>query len=216
MNVGLPSPAWGRGMIKICGVRQPADVHAALSGGAQLIGLVFVPGSRRCLTLDQASELRACIGPRGLAVGVFMDQAPQQVLDTARAIQLDALQLHGSEQTDEALLAAWPIIKRVAPHDVDALRRLGRAVPLLDPGAGQGVAYQWRRSSIDARAAFVAGGLTPANVADTIRLTGARGVDVSSGVEGADGYKDADAIARFCAEAKQAFAQLNLKAGAAA
>jgi len=194
-----------RPLIKICGVRRPLDVEAALHGGALLIGLVFVPGSRRRLDLARARELRRVIGTRARAVGVFMDPAPPEAHEIARALRLDALQLHGSEPLAAWRETGWPLIKRVAPQAHAVPPPCDDVLWLLDPGAGEGVAHDWQGAGIDASAAMVAGGLNAANVAGIVQATSARGVDVSSGVEGRDGHKDPEAIAAFCAAARRAF-----------
>src|ERR1700712_310225 len=202
------------GLIKICGVRREADVEAAVLGGAQLIGLMFVPGSRRRLDLARAQQLRHVVGSRALAVGVFMDQPLAEVMEIATALRLDALQLHGTESIDEWRAAGRPLIKRVAPLNFDAASWPSDVLPLLDPGAGNGVAFDWQSAGLAIgdstngsamRGAMLAGGLTPSNVAQTVLTTGARGVDVSSGVEVANGVKDVAAILAFCHCARAAF-----------
>ena len=201
-------------LIKVCGVRAPADVEAALHGGAQLIGLVFVPGSPRRLDLARARELRQVIGTRACAVGVFMDQPTHEVRETARALRLDALQLHGAEPLAAWREAGWPIIKRVKPLAGSVPLRCDNVLWLLDPGAGHGLVHDWKRSGIDAREAMVAGGLGPDNVAGIVQATAARGVDVSSGVEGPDGQKDPDAIVAFCIAARRGFERRGQAEGA--
>ena len=201
-------------LIKICGVRAPADVEAALHGGAQLIGLVFAPGSPRRLDLARARELRQVIGTRARAVGVFMDQPRAEVLELGRALRMDALQLHGAEPLAEWREAGWPIIKRVKPQAGSVPLRCDNVLWLLDPGAGQGLVHDWNGAGIDARESMVAGGLDPDNVAGIVRATTARGVDVSSGVEGPDGQKNPDAIVAFCAAARDAFERRGSPEGA--
>lgn len=208
MNMAVPTKPWGTGLVKICGVQRPDEALAAVSSGAQLVGVVFASRSRRRVTADQAKAIADAVAQRALLVGVFMDQPVQEILNTARAARIDVLQLHGGVRGDAPQLAAWPVILRMPPRDVRVADRAGRVMPLLDPGTGDGIAHDWRQLPVDARGAFVAGGLTPANVAEVIALTGALGVDVSSGVEGADGYKDTQAMATFCAAARQAFARL--------
>lgn len=200
-------------LIKICGLRRPQDVEAALQGGAQLIGMVFVPGSRRRLDLASARELRQTVGTRARAVGVFMDQSMPEVHEIAHALRLDALQLHGAEPLAAWREAGWPLIKRVAPLAGTVPLQCDNVLWLLDPGAGQGLAHNWKGSGIDAREAMVAGGLSPVNVAGIVQATKARGVDVSSGVEGPDGQKDPDAIVAFCTAARRAFERRGQPAG---
>lgn len=212
----------GEVRVKICGLRSRADVAAVAAAGAGYIGLNFFPPSPRFLTLDQGRDL-ALAAPEGLAKVALTVDADDAVLDgIVEAMPLDMLQLHGQESPDRvaALRARYglPVMKVIGVRDE------GDLAPLLDfstvadqimidakapknavlPG-GNGLTFDWRLVAQRRwlRPWMLAGGLTPENVAEAIRLTGARQVDVSSGVETAPGVKDA-ALIRAFAEAVRA------------
>jgi len=206
--------------VKICGLTQPQDIDALVAAGAAYGGLVFFAKSPRAVSLAQARAL-ALAAPAGLArVGLFVD-ADDAFLDSVLAqVPLDILQLHGHETPERvtALRARYglPVMKAVGvagPEDLAALETYGRVADLLLVDAkpprdavlpgGNGLAFDWRLIAGRRWPVpwMLAGGLTPGNVAEAIALTGARQVDVSSGVESAPGVKDGAAIARFTAAA---------------
>lgn len=206
---------------KICGLRTPADVEAAAAAGAGYIGLVFFPRSPRHLELPAARDL-ALAAPVGLAkVGLVVDADDAQLEAITDAVPLDMLQLHGRESPARvaAVKARFglPVMKAVGVAEaadlaaiaeyeavadqilVDAKARKGAALP-----GGNGLAFDWRliAGRVWQRPWMLAGGLTPGNVAEAVRLTGAAQVDVSSGVESAPGVKEAARIAAFVAAAQ--------------
>lgn len=206
---------------KICGLRTLADVEAAAAAGAGYIGLVFFPRSPRHLELPAARDL-ALAAPVGLAkVGLVVDADDATLQAITDAVPLDMLQLHGRESparvaevkarfglpvmkavgvAEAADLAAIAEYEAVADQIlVDAKARKGAALP-----GGNGLAFDWRLIAGRQwqRPWMLAGGLTPGNVAEAVRLTGAAQVDVSSGVESAPGVKDAARIAAFVAAAQ--------------
>ncbi len=206
--------------VKICGLRDAAALSAAVSAGARYVGFVFFDRSPRHLTLSQAAPLAVGV-PLGVAkVGLTVD-ADDAALDAlTQAVPLDILQLHGHESPARvaAVRARYglPVMKAVGIADAGDLATLDSYLTVADqilvdakpprggglPG-GNGLSFDWRllqgrRWSLPW---MLAGGLTPANVADAVRLTGARQVDVSSGVERAPGVKDAALIADFVAAA---------------
>lgn len=206
--------------VKICGLRDPAQVLAAAEAGAAYIGLNFFPKSPRFVDLDRALEL-ALAAPPGLckvALTVDADDATLEAILTR--LPIDMLQLHGHESPERvAELKArhgLPVMKVVGVAEAADLAALDRYDLVADqlmvdakapkgaplPG-GNGVAFDWRliAGRVWRRPWMLAGGLTPANVAEAIRLTGARQVDVSSGVESAPGVKDAGLIRAFVAAA---------------
>jgi phosphoribosylanthranilate isomerase len=206
--------------VKICGLTQAAHVDAAVAAGAAMLGFVIYPPSPRALTPAAAAALAARV-PAGIARVVLTVDADDALLDAVTAaVPLDMLQLHGRESPARvAALRArhgLPVIKAVGiagPADLAAIAAFAGVADMLlvdakaPPGAvlpgGNGIAFDWRL--IAGRRWplpwLLAGGLTPANVAEAMRLTGARGVDVSSGVESAPGIKDASRIAAFVAAA---------------
>ncbi|MCC6002658.1 MAG: phosphoribosylanthranilate isomerase [Pararhodobacter sp.] len=207
--------------IKVCGLTAPDDMDVLARAGVAYAGLNFYPPSPRALSVSQARAI-ALAAPAGLArVGLFVN-ADDALIDAVLAdVPLDFLQLHGNESP--ARLAALrarhglPLIRAVGvagPSDLPALDRFAQVADMLlvdakpAPDAalpgGNGLAFDWRLIAGRRWPVpwLLAGGLTPRNVAEAIRLTGARQLDVSSGVESAPGTKDAGLIAAFVAAAQ--------------
>lgn len=207
--------------VKICGLRSPADVAAVAAAGAAYAGFVFFAKSPRNLTIPEA-RAAALAAPPGLAKVALTVDADDAALDAiVDGVPLDMLQLHGHETPDRvaAVRARYglPVMKAIGVADEGDLAALLEfslvadqllidAKPPRDavlPG-GNGLSFDWRllvgRKWL--RPWMLAGGLTPDNVAAAVRLTGARQVDVSSGVETAPGVKDAARIAAFVAAAQ--------------
>jgi phosphoribosylanthranilate isomerase len=202
--------------VKICGLRTAAEVATVASAGAAYAGFVFFAKSPRNLTVPQARAL-ALSAPEGLCKVALTVDADDATLDAILAeVPLDMLQLHGHETAARVAEVkaryGLPVMKAIGvagEADLAGLIEMSLAADqlLIDakpaPGAelpgGNGLAFDWRllvgRKWL--RPWMLAGGLTPANVAEAIRLTGARQVDVSSGVESAPGVKDAARIAAF-------------------
>lgn len=202
--------------VKICGLRTVQDVAAVAASGAAYAGFVFFAKSPRHLTLDQA-RLLALAAPVGLAKVALTVDADDATLDAITdAVPLDMLQLHGNESpTRVAEVRArygLPVMKAIGvadEGDLAALLDYSLAADQLlidakppknaDLPGGNGLAFDWRllvgRKWL--RPWMLAGGLSPENVAQAIRLTGARQVDVSSGVETTPGHKDAVRITAF-------------------
>ena len=206
--------------VKICGLRRLADVKAVAAAGAAYAGFVFFAKSPRHLTVAAARPLLLAV-PEGLAKVALTVDADDATLDAIlAALPLDMLQLHGAETPDRVAQVraryGLPVMKAVGVAGegdlaavfeyslvadqvlIDAKPPKGAAIP-----GGNGVAFDWRLLAGRRwlRPWMLAGGLTPENVAEAIRLTGARQVDVSSGVESAPGVKDAGRIAGFVAAA---------------
>lgn len=207
--------------VKICGLSDSASVQAAVEAGARYIGFVFFPKSPRYVTIETAAALAEDV-PFGVArVGLFVNPDDALLQEVLARVPLDIIQLHGKESParvgEVKALTGLPVMKAVGvagPEDLDQLWDYGLAADLLlvdakpAPGAelpgGNGLAFDWRllvgRRWL--KPWLLAGGLTPENVAEAIRLTGAQGVDVSSGVESAPGVKDHDLIRGFVAAAQ--------------
>ncbi len=210
--------------VKICGLKTPATMAVALEAGADFVGLVFFPPSPRTLKMEDAKLLAEMA--RGQAKIVVLTVDPDDALVDAIAVQLrpDIIQLHGSETPARAATikqrTRCAVMKAVkVATAVDAETAFAYAAPdgpcdmvLFDAKApkdavlpgGNGLTFDWRAlEGIAGRLDYmVSGGLTPDNVADAIRLTGAGAVDVSSGVESAPGIKDAARIRAFLQAAK--------------
>ena len=202
--------------VKICGLSQPEHVAAAVEAGARYLGFVFFPKSPRAVSPEQAAALMGDIPPGIARVGLFVDPDDALLKATLAAAPLDMIQLHGTESPARVgeikALTGLPVMKAVGvagPEDLEALWDYGLAADMLlvdakapkgaDLPGGNGLAFDWRlltgRKWL--KPWLLAGGLTPENVAEAIRLTGAPGVDVSSGVETAPGQKDSALIRDF-------------------
>lgn len=202
--------------VKICGLRQAADVETAVRAGAAYVGFVFFPKSPRNVTVAEAARLAAAV-PAGVAKVALTVDADDATLDAILAgVPVDMLQLHGHESPERVseVRARYglPVMKAVGvagEADLAALDAHGRVADqlLVDakpvPGAalpgGNGLAFDWRLIAGRRWPVpwMLAGGLTAENVAEAIRLTGARQVDVSSGVESVPGFKDPVKIEEF-------------------
>ena len=202
--------------VKICGLKTPADVAAVAASGAAYAGFVFFAKSPRNLTIPAAREL-ALAAPVGLAKVALVVDAEDAFLDAiTEAMPLDMLQLHGHESPDRVAEVraryGLPVMKAVGVADEGDLAAVfdyslvadqilvdAKPPKNADLPGGNGLSFDWRLVAQRRwlRPWMLAGGLTPDNVAEAIRLTNARQVDVSSGVESAPGVKDAGRISAF-------------------
>jgi phosphoribosylanthranilate isomerase len=200
--------------IKICGITLPDDAARAAAAGADYIGINFWPKSRRYVAASRAPLLAAAARAAGAAkiVGVFVDPEPNEVAAIMQQVDLDVIQLHGDETpatvTAIATAANRPVWKAVPAAGDAPLDRYPVDAILLDtptPGkGGSGTPFDWTiaralRKRYPARLIVLAGGLTPANVAEAIAAVAPWGVDVASGVEAAPGIKDAAKITELIA-----------------
>lgn len=203
--------------VKICGLKTPQDVAAAAAAGAAYAGFVFFAKSPRHVTIAEAAAL-AIDAPVGLCKVALTVNATDAELDAITdAVPLDMLQLHGKEapQRVAEVRARYglPVMKAVGIADASDLPQIAEYEQVADqllidakpprdavlPG-GNGLAFDWRLLAgrkYWQKPWMLAGGLTPDNVAEAIRMTGTRQVDVSSGVESAPGQKDAALIDAF-------------------
>lgn len=207
--------------VKICGLRTVEDVAAVAAAGAAYAGFVFFAKSPRNLTIEQARELSFAT-PVGIAKVALVVDADNAALDAiVEAVPLDILQLHGHESPDRVAEVraryGLPVMKAVGVADegdlaavfdyslvadqllIDAKPPKGSSLP-----GGNGLSFDWRLVAQRRwlRPWMLAGGLTAETVAEAIRLTNARQVDVSSGVESAPGIKDPARIKAFVAAAQ--------------
>ena len=191
--------------VKICGLTRREDAAAAIAAGADLLGFIFVPGTPRAVSAASAPWIRDL---QAATVGVFRDAPLAAILEARERLGLDWIQLHGDE-SDSLLDELGPrVIRRVKPAatiDWARVAWLGeRFLPLLDPGAGDGIACEWQ--SLGRRPAGIAfglaGGLTPENVAEAVRIVRPTLVDVASGIESAPGIKDHELLNAFVKQAR--------------
>lgn len=209
--------------VKICGLTSPQAVGDAVSAGARYLGFNFFPPSPRHVTPEAARALALDV-PEGVAkVGLVVDADDALLEQITAVVPLDFLQLHGHESPERVaeIRARFglPVIKVVGIASAADLPALDAAQAVADqilvdakppkdavlPG-GNGLSFDWRLIAARRwmRPWLLAGGLTPENVTEAIRLTGARQVDVASGVESAPGVKDAELMARFIFAARAA------------
>jgi phosphoribosylanthranilate isomerase len=212
-------------IVKICGLSTPATLEAALAAGADMIGFVFFSRSPRHVGFDTARALSARARGRARIVALTVDADDRTLTSLVEALDPDILQLHGRESPDRVAeirnrfgRQTMKAIGVAAPADLAAAAAYDSAADffLIDakppkgavlPG-GNGLPFDWGlvRDFGPGHPWILSGGLTPDNVAEAIRATGARGVDVSSGVESGPGVKDETKIAAFVAAAREAFA----------
>jgi phosphoribosylanthranilate isomerase len=197
--------------IKLCGVRTARDAGLCAQAGADEVGVVFAPHSRRCVTVKTAREIRAALPKEARLVGVFQDVDLAEALRVAGEVGLFAVQLHGKLPAVAGALplyAALQVDGEPALERLDSLRGFRRVLLDGPAGGGGGVSFAWSlgRKARERFAAevFVSGGLTPENVAQAILAARPDGVDVASGIEGPDGFKDPGRVRDFVAAARAA------------
>jgi phosphoribosylanthranilate isomerase len=196
--------------VKICGITNLDDALAAAELGADAVGFVFAESKRR-VSCETARAITGALPPFVTAVGVFMNAPLGDLLDAAAASGIGVVQLHGEESPKYCgrVARAYPVIKRIAVRpgdragDLDSrMRPYDVSAFLLDPGAGDGVPFDWKSAAGLGRRILAAGGLTPDNVRRAVRECGPMAVDVSSGVEREPGRKDREKMRKFILEAK--------------
>lgn len=207
-------------LVKVCGLSTPEAVDAAVDAGADYIGLVLYPPSPRYVPVEQAVKLRMRVPPSTKVVLLLVNEQPIPTAQIVDAIKPDVVQFHGGETAQWLGLlkqsVKQEIWKAIGVKNADSLqnalrfksavdRLLYDAAPGVLPG-GNGVAIDWSllagfRHEI---AWGLAGGLTPDNVAEAIRVSGAELLDASSGLESAPGFKDAGRIRAFVQAVKAA------------
>lgn len=211
--------------VKICGLTSAAAVAHAAAAGAAYLGFNFYPPSPRFLTLDAAAELTLGT-PAGIARVALVVNADDTFLGRLLdRVPVDMLQLHGAESPERVreirMLSGLPVMKvigvreaadlvRIPDHESVADQLMIDAKPPTDGGSylpgGNALTFDWRLIAGRrwARPWMLAGGLTAENVAEAVRLTGARQVDVASGVESAPGVKDPAKVTAFIRAAELA------------
>lgn len=201
--------------VKICGITSIADGLTAAEAGADMIGLMFYDGSPRHITLPQAVEISRALPPFVLRVGVFVNPEEAQVTEAIAACGLNLLQFHGDEPSEFCTQFCMMSVKALRVQNAESIAALEHYATdafLLDAYSksglgGTGEKFNWDLA-IEAqkfnKPIFLAGGLTPENVAAAVRQVRPFAVDVSSGVESAPGKKDAAKVRAFIAAAKSA------------
>lgn len=199
--------------VKICGITNVEDAQAAVAAGADLLGFVFYEKSPRHVTVAQAAAIARTISPWVVRVGLFVDAPTELVGEATSACGLQLLQFHGEETSEYCRQFGAMSMKAFRVKDAETIQRLPEFPTdawLLDafvPGqlGGTGHSFNWDLA-VEAvklgKPVFLAGGLTPENVAEAVRKVRPYGVDVSSGVESAPGKKDHAKVRAFIEAAK--------------
>ncbi|WP_439105119.1 phosphoribosylanthranilate isomerase [Celeribacter marinus] len=202
--------------VKICGLTTPDAVSASVEAGAQYLGFVFFPKSPRNVDIATARALALDV-PMGVAkVALVVDPSDEALERLTGEVPIDMIQLHGKESLDRVTEVrtrfGLPVMKAVGvsgPADLQALNAYGMVADQLlvdakppkgaDLPGGNGVSFDWRLVSKRGWNApwMLAGGLTQENVVQAIQMTGAKQIDLSSGVESAPGVKDPAKIQAF-------------------
>ena len=201
--------------IKICGITNLADATVAVEAGADLLGFVFYDQSPRCVPMGRAADIIRALPPFVVKVGLFVNALPEAVFTVVRECGLSMLQFHGNESPEYCAQFGMMSMKAFRIRDAESLHALPdyrTDAWLLDsyaadkPG-GTGATFNWD-IAVEAqklgRPIFLAGGLTPENVANAVRHVRPFAVDVSSGVESTPGKKDAVKVRSFMAAARKA------------
>lgn len=199
--------------IKVCGITTVEDARAAVEAGVDLIGLNFVPGSPRKLEIADAIEIAESVAGEVERVALFRDEDPVEIERILRRVDVERVQLHGSEPPEEVEAMDLPVIKALRGADHAGADQYPGTILLLDhPTAGGGSGQSWPWSDAEPLLAdgydvILAGGLNPENVGQALEEMGDLlpwGVDVATGVEGEGTRKDPARIAAFISAVREA------------
>ena len=196
---------------KICGITTPEDALYATHAGADALGLVFYPQSPRAIDITKAQKITAALPPFVSVVALFVNESAQNIRRILAEVPIHLIQFHGDE--DDAFCRQFdrPYIKAIrvqtASDIQNATHRFPNAQALLFDAyhpseyGGTGHCFDWTLlAEYSGKPWVLAGGLTPENVGEAVRITGAESVDVSGGVEASKGKKDAAKVAAFIRE----------------
>jgi phosphoribosylanthranilate isomerase len=203
--------------VKICGITNVEDGRAAAEAGADVLGFIFYERSPRYIPVEKAAVLIQNLPPEIVKVGVFVDAGEEMVFRAIQQCRLNLLQFHGAESPEYCLQFGLMSMKAFQMRDAESLSRLTHFKTdawLLDTFSpdklgGTGERFNWDlavQAQKLGRPIFLAGGLTPENVAEAVRRVQPYAVDVSSGVEAAPGKKDYGKVRAFIEAAKGAVA----------
>lgn len=195
--------------IKLCGLSRPCDIDTANELKPEYIGFVFAKKSKRYVTPEQAEELKRLLAPEIKAVGVFVNEMPENVATLLHAGVIDIAQLHGGEDENYIgqlrTLTDKPVIQALDIETAGDLLYAEECTAdyiLLDSGAGSGTLFDWSLIQNIKRPYFLAGGLRGDNVEEAVTMLHPYAVDVSSGIE-TNGYKDKRKMAAFVAAVRR-------------
>ena len=195
--------------IKLCGLSRACDIEAVNELKPEYVGFVFAARSKRYVSPDQAAGLRSLLAPKIQSVGVFVNEEPERIARLMDQGIIDIAQLHGQENetyighlkqlTGRQIIKAFCIEKA---EDIKIAEQSTADYVLLDSGQGSGTRFDWELLKLMKRPYFLAGGLSPENVAAAAAMLHPFAVDVSSGIE-TDGVKDREKMAAFVAAVRE-------------
>lgn len=202
---------------KICGIQDEAALHAAMDGGAAMVGFVFYPLSKNVVADDMAQKLAALVPPRIKKVGLFVDAGDADVKQVLEKVPLDVLQLHGQETPERVAelkrmtgVAVMKALRLKTREQFDVIPSYEAVADylLFDSRIGNepsGGPLDWAllKGRTYTKPWMLAGGLNATNLAEAVTLSGATAVDVSSGVEDAPHHKSPAKIREFLAIASR-------------
>lgn len=205
-----------RTRVKICGLTRLEDAVLAADLGADAVGLVFYPSSKRALSVSNAVEIRKVLPALVSAIGLFVNPTEAEVESVLKQIHLDCLQFHGEETPQFCNSFGLPYMKAIRVREgMDLLSEISRfttsSAILLDSydkqsAGGTGTRFDWSVAAqavqVSGHRIVLAGGLDSSNVAAAIRQVNPYAVDVSTGVESAPGHKCPDRLQAFFNEVK--------------
>ncbi len=206
--------------VKICGIMEQKALRAAIEGGAHYVGFVFCPPSRHALKPGEARGLALHVPTHVKRVGLFVDATNAEIQAVAKHVRLDMLQLHGNETPERVAeiraLTGLPVMVAIRIATVDHLKSVPTYEAVADqllfdtrigsePSGGTGKTFDWSllTGHTFKKPWLLAGGLNARNLAEAVRISGAHGIDVSSGVEDHTGHKNPKKIKDFLHLASQ-------------
>lgn len=202
--------------VKICGLTRTEDVQAAVAAGADALGFVFYPGSKRAVSAAQAAALVATVPAFVSVVGLFVDADSDSVRQVLAQVPLDQLQFHGHEDAAFCRQFGRRYLKAVPMRDLPDRAAVAAYMAAFPDAAaflcdtfgreqtgGSGERFDWHKLPQDGRRIIVAGGLNADNLGELTAFYQPWGVDVSSGVETMPGQKSFAKMQRFVAQAKR-------------
>jgi len=203
--------------IKICGITNLEDALASADSGADALGFNFYKKSPRCIEPEKAAEIIAQLPPFVMPVGIFVNEREEKIREIQQTACLQALQFHGDESPEFCQRFGGRVIKAFQVKDKESLKNMAHyhvGAFLLDSyrdgvRGGTGVTFDWHLAVVAKTfgKVILAGGLTPENVAEAVKLVQPYGVDVAGGVEKEKGIKDHAKIKKFIAEVRRAARQ---------
>ncbi len=201
--------------IKICGITNVEDALMAIEYGADALGFIFYPQSRRYVPPEKAKSIIDKLPPLTLRIGVFVDAEPETIMKTVNECRLDGVQFHGNESPEFCSKFRRRVIKGIRPQREEEVANIAEykvdafLVDSYHPDVmgGTGTTFDWElavAAKMFGVPVILAGGLNPKNVAEAVRLVKPYGIDVCTGVETFQGKKDPEKLKGFIEQARWA------------